>query len=129
MTKTINKAAIAAIALTAAMAMLVPALVFPHKILASNDDIRTFTVDVALGTPYSQNNVNPVARPSAFFPGDTFIQDGSIYPANTIPGGKTTFDSTDAWGYRQIQSSGNFHNRSSKFSTSHTQHPDTPARS
>ena len=87
-----NRVVIAAIALTAAMAMLVPALVFPHKILASNDDIKTFTVDVALGTPYSQNNVNPAADPSAFSPGDTFIQDGNIYPANTIPGGMTSFD-------------------------------------
>jgi len=87
-----NKVTIVAIALTAAMAMLLPALVFPHKILAGNDETRTFTVDVALGTPYAQNNVNPAADPSAFFPGDTFIQDGSIYPAHTIPGGKTTFN-------------------------------------
>ena len=94
MTKTINKAAIAAIALTAAMAMLVPALVFPSKSFANNDDIRTFTVDVALGPPYFQNNVNPSQDPSAFFPGDTFIQDGSVYPGNTIPGGQTQFDST-----------------------------------
>jgi hypothetical protein len=56
------------------------------------DKTTTFTVDVALGTPYFQNNVNPAADPSAFSPGDTFIQDGNIYPANTIPGGKTTFD-------------------------------------
>jgi hypothetical protein len=94
MKKTINKAAISAIALTAAMAMLVPALVFPSKSFANNDDIRTFTVDVALGPPYFQNNVNPAQDPSAFFPGDTFIQDGSVYPGNTIPGGQTQFDST-----------------------------------
>jgi len=84
---------VAAIALTTVM--LVAGLVFPLKIMANNEDLRTFTVDVAFSSNpggYVQNNVNPAAPPLDFAPGDTFIQDGSVYPANTIPGGKTTFD-------------------------------------
>jgi hypothetical protein len=84
--------AAAAIAVTAAISILTAALVAPPKILANDDDVRTFTVDVAFGLPYFQNNVNPAALPTDFFPGDTFIQDGNIYPQGTIPNGKTEFD-------------------------------------
>jgi hypothetical protein len=85
-----KKVAVAAIAITALMSMA--ALIFPFKILANNDDVRTFTVDVSFGTTYFQNNVNPAAAPQDFSPGDTFIQDGNVYPAGMIPRGKTNFD-------------------------------------
>ena len=55
----------------------------------------TFTVDVALGFPYYQNNIDPAENaqdPNAFSPGDTFIQDATVYSENTIPGGKNNFD-------------------------------------
>lgn len=75
--------------------MLAAALALPSKIMANDDEVRTFTVDVALGFPYFQNNIDPAEtaqNPNAFSPGDTFIQDGSIYPEGTIPKGKTNFD-------------------------------------
>lgn len=87
-----NKLVIGAIGLTAAMSMLVVAIAFPREILASNGNTRSIIVDVALGFPYYQNNVKPNADPSAFFPGDTFIQDGNVYAGGTIPVGKTQFD-------------------------------------
>jgi hypothetical protein len=85
-----KKGAVAAIAITALMSMT--ALIFPFKILANSDDVRTFTVDVAFGNTYFQNNVNPAIGLQDISPGDTFIQDGNIYPAGTIPRGKTNFD-------------------------------------
>jgi hypothetical protein len=50
------------------------------------------TVDVAFRNPYFQNSVDPTQDATTFARGDTFIQDGSIYPAYTIPDGKTDFD-------------------------------------
>jgi hypothetical protein len=85
-----NKVAVTAAVLTAFT--LAAALSFPLKIEASNDDLSTFTVDVALGLPYFQNSVSPPKSPDDFSPGDTFIQDGNIYPAGTIPKGATNFD-------------------------------------
>ena len=86
---------IVAIACTAVISIVALNLVRPSKILANDDDVRTFTVDVAFRNPYFQNNVDPaenVKNASAFSPGDTFIQDGSIYPERTILDGKTDFD-------------------------------------
>jgi hypothetical protein len=74
------------------MSMLAAALVFPSKIMADDDQVRTFTVDVSLGFPYFQNDIDPAEGQDVFSPGDTFIQDGSIYPEGTIPNGKTDFD-------------------------------------
>ena len=42
-----------------------------------------------------QNNVDPVEtvqNPNAFSPGDSFVQDGNIYPEGTIPSGNSNFD-------------------------------------
>jgi hypothetical protein len=67
----------------------------PSNGLANDPDIRTFTVDVAFGNPYVQNSVDPdetVKNPAAFSPGDTFVQDGNIYPKGTIPSGPSNFD-------------------------------------
>jgi hypothetical protein len=84
-----------AVALTAAISVLAAALASSSKIMATDTEVRTFTVDVASGLPYFQNNVDPAEtaqNPNAFSPGDTFIQDGNIYPEGTIPNGKTDFD-------------------------------------
>src|SRR4051794_22287843 len=85
----------AAVALTAAIFLLAIALASPFRMTAADGDVTTFTVDVALGLPYFQNNIDPAEtrrNPNAFSPGDTFIQDGNIYPAGRIPNGKTDFD-------------------------------------
>lgn len=87
----------AAVAVTclAATSLLTAALALPSRIMASDAEVRTFTVDVALGLPYFQNNIEPsetAQNPNAFSPGDTFIQDANIYPEGTIPNGKTDFD-------------------------------------
>jgi hypothetical protein len=87
-----NKLVVAAVGLTTAMSMLVAEIAFPRQTLANNDNTRTIIVDVALGYPYFQNNVKPKEAPPAFFPGDTFIQDGNVYRPYTIPSGKTQFD-------------------------------------
>lgn len=87
----------AAVAVTclAATSLLAAVLALPSRIMASDAEVRTFTVDVALGLPYFQNNIEPsetAQNPNAFSPGDTFIQDANIYPEGTIPNGKTDFD-------------------------------------
>ena len=83
-------------------------LVLPSKIMADSDQVRTFTVDVALGFPYYQNNVKPAKAPEEFFPGDTFIQDGSIFPVGTIPRGKTDFDPNAPGAIGQYRARGTF---------------------
>jgi len=75
--------------------LLAAALALPSKIMANDAEVKTFTVDVAFGLPYFQNNIDPAEtaqNPNAFSPGDTFMQDGNIYPEGTIPNGKTDFD-------------------------------------
>ena len=75
--------------------LLAAALALPSKIMANDGEVKTFTVDVAFALPYFQNNIDPAEtaqNPSAFSPGDTFVQDGNIYPEGTIPNGKTDFD-------------------------------------
>jgi hypothetical protein len=87
-----TSAVISLVALTAAISLPTAVLVLPSKIMADNDQVRTFTVDVSLGFPYSQNDVDPAEGQVVFSQGDTFIQDGSIFPGGTIPMGKTNFD-------------------------------------
>jgi len=84
-----------AVALAAVIPVLGAVLTSPSRIMAADADVTTFTVDVALTLPYFQNNVKPAETkkdPNAFSPGDTFIQDGNIYPGGTIPNGNTDFD-------------------------------------
>lgn len=87
-----TRAAVSLIALTAAISLPPAVLLLPSKIMADNDQVRTLTVDVSLGLPYVQNDVNPSEGQDVFSPGDTFIEDGSIFPGGTIPMGKTNFD-------------------------------------
>jgi hypothetical protein len=75
---------------TIATLAFVAALVVAPTIRADNDDeITTFTVDVAqIGSTNAQNDVDPSEGQSTFTRGDTFIIDGTVYPAGTIPSGK-----------------------------------------
>jgi len=86
--------AITAIPLTTvAISLFAAALVLPSQTWANNDDeISTFTVDVSLTPVYKQNNVDPSEAPELFSPGDTFYQEGTIYPAGLLPRGKADND-------------------------------------
>jgi hypothetical protein len=79
---------------TVAISVFAAALLFPSRIWANNDDeISTFTVDVAESTVnYRQNNVDRSEGQDVFSPGDTFILQGTIYPAGTLPRGKANND-------------------------------------
>jgi hypothetical protein len=93
--------AVAAIAVSAAILILVAALALPSKVKADDNEVRTFTVDVGFRNPYYQNNVDPAEtakNPLAFSQGDTFIQYGTVFPGGTIPEGRTDFDADKAPG-------------------------------
>jgi hypothetical protein len=90
-----------AVAVLAAISMLAAALALPSKMMADDNDARTFTVDVGFRNPFYQNNIDPAETAqnlAAFSPGDTFIQYGTIFPGGTIPEGKTDFDPDKAPG-------------------------------
>ena len=89
-----TKLAIAAVPLTTvAIWLFAVALVFPSQTWANNDDENsTFTVDVSLTPVYKQNNVDPSQAPELFSGGDTFFQEGTIYPAGKLPRGKADND-------------------------------------
>src|SRR4051794_36384868 len=62
-----------AVVLTTAILVLAAALALPSRMTAADAEITTFTVDVALGLPYFQNNIDPAEtkhNPNAFSPGD-----------------------------------------------------------
>jgi hypothetical protein len=87
--------ALLALVWTVGIAIFIAVLALPSEIMANDHDdngARTFTVDVAFSNPYFQNSVNRAQAADAFFPGDTFLQPGVIYPEGTIPGGATPFD-------------------------------------
>jgi hypothetical protein len=94
----ITRTAVTSVAVLAAILLLATALAVPSKILANDDDLRTFVVDVGFRNPYFQNNVDPLQNSSLFSPGDTFLQYGNIYPGGTIPRGTTDFDPDTAPG-------------------------------
>jgi hypothetical protein len=90
-----TKFAIAAVPLTTvAISVFAVALVFPSQTWANNgDEISTFTVDVAYDVVnYKQNDVDPSEGQDVFSPGDTFILEGTIYPAGKLPRGKASND-------------------------------------
>jgi hypothetical protein len=84
------KVPVAALALTtAAISVLAAALIFPSASRADDgDECRTFTVDVTQHLKSNaQNDVDPAEGQTLFSRGDTFIVNGSIYPAGSIPSG------------------------------------------
>src|SRR4051812_4685086 len=90
--------AFAAVAISAAISILAGALALPSKMMADDDEARTFTVDVGFRNLFYQNNVDPTKDPATMAQGDTFVQYGIIFPGGTIPEGKTTFDPETAPG-------------------------------
>lgn len=101
--------AVAALALTTAASVLAAALIFPSKIMADDDEVTTFTVDVATdGAANFQNNVNPSQNAEAFFPGDTFLLGGTIYPGGTLPMGKADNDPNAAGGIGKYRLRGTY---------------------
>jgi hypothetical protein len=86
------------VAISAAISILAGALALPSKMMADDDEARTFTVDVGFRNPYYQNNVDAAKGLATISQGDTFIQYGTIFPGGTIPEGKTDFDPDKAPG-------------------------------
>ena len=106
-----TRLAVAAVPLTAvAISVFAAGLLFPSQILANNDDeISTFTVDVAYSTVnYKQNDVEPSEGQDVFSPGDTFIQQGTIYPGGTLPRGKANNDPNAPGGIGKYRARGVF---------------------
>jgi hypothetical protein len=103
--------AVAAVPLTTvAISVFAAGLLFPAQILANNDDeVSTFTVDVAYSTVnYKQNDVEPSEGQDVFSPGDTFIQQGTIYPGGTLPRGKANNDPNAPGGIGKYRARGAF---------------------
>src|SRR6516164_3283685 len=68
-----------------------------------------FTVDVAESpVNYQQNNVDPSEGQDVFSPGDTFILEGTIYPAGTLPRGKANNDPEAPGGIGKYRVRGTF---------------------
>jgi hypothetical protein len=101
--------AIAAVPLTT-VAISLFAVVFPSQIWANNDDeISTFTVDVAESpVNYKQNDVEPSEGQDVVSPGDIFLQEGTIYPAGTLPRGKANNDPNAPGGIGKYRARGAF---------------------
>ena len=104
-----TKLAIAAVPLTT-VAISLFAVVFPSHTWANNDDeISTFTVDVAESTVnYRQNDVDPSEGQDVFSPGDTFIMEGTIYPGDTLPRGKANNDPNAPGGIGKYRARGTY---------------------
>src|SRR4051812_29981008 len=104
-----RRVAVRALALTTAVSVLAAALIFPFKTMADNDEVTTFTVDVATDAAANfQNNVNPSQAAEAFFPGDTFLLGGTIYPGGTLPMGKADNDPNAAGGIGKYRLRGTY---------------------
>ena len=105
-----TKLAIAAVPLTTvAISLFAMALVLPSQTWANDDDeISTYTVDVSLTPVYRQNDVDPSEGQYAASPGDTFFQEGTIYPAGTIQRGKPNNDPNAPGGIGKYLSRGVF---------------------
>jgi hypothetical protein len=106
-----TKVAVVAVPLTTvAISVFAAALVFPSQIWANNDDeISTFTVDVAESpVNYKQNDVEPSEGQDVVSPGDIFLQEGTIYPAGTLPRGKANNDPNAPGGIGKYRARGAF---------------------
>ena len=56
--------------------------------IRSGDDLTTFVVDIkADKASNEQNNANPAQGPGTFSRGDTWVDNGTIYPNGSIPEG------------------------------------------
>jgi hypothetical protein len=104
----LTRLAVAAVPLTTvAISVFAAGLLFPSQILANNDEVSTFTVDVAQSpSNYSQNNVDPSEGQDVFSPGDTFILEGTIYPGGTLPSGKANNDPNEPGGIGKYRARG-----------------------
>ena len=60
----------------------------PGADIRSDDDLMTFVVDIkADKASNKQNNADPAQGPDTFSRGDTWVDDGTIYPNGSIPEG------------------------------------------
>jgi hypothetical protein len=85
--------ALTPVAATAATLVFAAAIVFPATILANDEEVRTFTVDVATDAKTNaQNDIDPAEGQDVFTKGDTFVFEGTIYPGHTLPSGKAHND-------------------------------------
>jgi hypothetical protein len=101
-----NKKAVFSILVLAVASVTAIHVAIP-MVRASEDN--TFTVDVALdANTYVQNNVNPSEPSTSFSRGDTFILDGTIYPAGTLPPGMASNDPNAAGGIGKITCRGTY---------------------
>ena len=105
-----TKLAVAAVPLTTvAISLFAVALVLPSQTWANNDDeVSTFTVDVSLTPVFKQNDVDPSEGQDAFSKGDTFFQEGTIYPAGMLPRGKANNDPNEPGGIGKYLARGVF---------------------
>lgn len=113
-----TKLAVVTVSLTTvAISVCAAALLYPSQVLANNDDeVRTFTVDVAYDVVnYKQNDVKPSEGQNVFSPGDTFIQYGTIYPGGTLPLGKANNDPNAPGGIGKYIARGAFTTDSANF--------------
>ena len=106
-----TRLAVAAVPLTTvAISAFAASLLFPSQIWANNnDEVSTFTVDVAQSpVNYKQNDVEPSEGQDVVSPGDIFLQEGTIYPGGTLPRGKANNDPDAPGGIGKYRARGVF---------------------
>jgi hypothetical protein len=124
-----TRLAVAAVPLTTvAISVFAAGLLFPSQILANNaDEVSTFTVDVAESTVnYTQNNVDRSEGQDVFSPGDTFILEGTIYPAGKLPRGKANNDPNAPGGIGKYRVRGSYTANFPNFEKAVNGLPDAP---
>ncbi|MCU1327849.1 MAG: hypothetical protein JWN34_3219 [Bryobacterales bacterium] len=121
-----SRTKITVVTITLAAAIGTVAIGFPPRIQASNDDVRIFTVDVATGLPYMQNNVNPAEPDPEFSAGDTYFQDGNVYPAGSIAKGSSHFDPNAPGAIGKFRARGVFTNNLAAFNLAVADDPTAP---
>ena len=124
-----TRLAVAAVPLTTvAISVFAAGLLFPSQIWANNDDeASTFTVDVAESpVHYKQNDVEPSEGQEVFSPGDTFLQEGTIYPGGTLPRGKANNDPDGPGGIGKYRARGAFTGDSAGFEEAVQDRPGAP---
>lgn len=96
-------ACLAVICFVAAVSVFLAVRVFSFNTRAdTDDDVQTFSFDVAQDADtYQHSNVVEAKGQETFSRGVTFIPDGSIYPAGTLPAGKADNDPRAPGGIRK----------------------------